>query len=296
MIKHTHEINREDYIALTEQMGILTESENRLNDYIQTHFSELPYHGIVDLAHNAAVSKATIGRFLNKLGFTGYAAFKRALENALSQQKITPPFKLATRQHEKNNVPTEAIVADFQKNVSKLFDEFKAHLDIPSLDKFIELILNTDRQIYVVGPSSSHAMAKHFTTLMQYFRDKVILLPVDVGELPKALLNISTNDVLIVFSYYRFNRVVINIAKWFRHKEAVVVLITNSDANPYGKFSDIQFVLPSDAQAIFKSRIMGFFFIELALHLAYERGEGEGNFEQLEEMFDFFETFSASTK
>ncbi|EOW3044092.1 MurR/RpiR family transcriptional regulator, partial [Escherichia coli] len=39
-------------------------------------------------------------------------------------------------------------------------------------------------------------------------------------------------------------------------------------------------------------RIVGFFFIELVLHLAYEKGEGEGNFEQLEELFVFFETFS----
>ena len=294
-MNHKNSISRQEYIALTEQIGTLTDSEYRLDHYIQTHFSALPYHGIVDLARNAMVSKATIGRFLNKLGFTGYAAFKRALENALSQQKIIPPFKLATRTNEKTNVPTEQIVAEFHKNVSGLFEMVKQQLDINKLDQFIELILDTERQIYVVGPSSSHAMATHFTTLMKYFRDRVTLLSVDVGELPKALLNITSKDVLIVFSYYRFNRVVINIAKWFRHKDAHVVLVTNSDANPYGKFSNIQFVLPSDAQAIFKSRIMGFFFVELVLHLAYEHSESEGNFEQLEEMFDFFETFSASS-
>ena len=51
-------------------------------------------------------------------------------------------------------------------------------------------------------------------------------------------------------------------------------------------------MLPSDTLSVFKSRIVGFFFIELVLHLAYEKGEGEGNFEQLEELFVFFETFS----
>lgn len=293
-MKSKHSLNREEYIELMRETGPLTESESRLDAYIQSHFSELPYHGIVDLANNAAVSKATIGRFLNKLGFTGYAAFKRALENTLLQQKIAPPIELATRSNEKTQATTEQIVAEFNKNVTALFEAFKSQIDIESLDEFIKLILDTDRNIYVVGPSSSHAMAKHFATLMKYFRDRVTLLPVDVGELPKSLLNISQKDVLIVFSYYRFNRVVISIAKWFRHKDAVVVLVTNSDANPYGKFCDLQFVLPSDAQAIFKSRIIGFFFVELALHLAYEKGEGEGNFEQLEEMFTFFETFSAS--
>lgn len=69
------------------------------------------------------------------------------------------------------------------------------------------------------------------------------------------------------------------------------MLITNSESNPYGKFCNLQFVLPSDTQSVFKSRIVGFFFIELVLHLAYEKGEGEGNFEQLEELFVFLKPF-----
>lgn len=177
-----------------------------------------------------------------------------------------------------------------------LFDSFKDNIDIESLDQFISLILDTDRHLYVIGPSSSHAMAKHFTTLVKYFRDKVTLLSVDVGDLPKALLNISSKDVLITFSYYRFNRVVIRVTEWFRKKDAVVVLITNSESNPYGKFCNLQFVLPSDVQSVFKSRIISFFFVELVLHLAYEKGEGEGNFEQLEELFVFFELFSPLPK
>ncbi|HAM0767031.1 TPA: SIS domain-containing protein, partial [Escherichia coli] len=169
---------------------------------------------------------------------------------------------------------------------------FKDNINIDSLDKFIDIILNTNRHIYVIGPASSYAMAKHFTTLIKYFRDRVTLLSMDVGELPKSLLTVTDQDVLIVFSYYRFNRVVIRVTEWCCKKGATVVLITNSESNPYGKFCNLQFVLPSDTQSVFKSRIVGFFFIELVLHLAYEKGEGEGNFEQLEELFVFFETFS----
>lgn len=82
----------EKYISQTIQLNSLTESECRLDAYIQGHFNELPFHGIVDLARNAMVSKATVGRFLNKLGFTGYSSFRRELEKALSQQKLVPPL------------------------------------------------------------------------------------------------------------------------------------------------------------------------------------------------------------
>lgn len=81
-------LSLDEYNSLTLNMGDLTESECRLNEYINKHFNELPYHGIVDLSQNAMVSKATIGRFLNKIGFTGYAAFRKALDITLSKIKF----------------------------------------------------------------------------------------------------------------------------------------------------------------------------------------------------------------
>ncbi|MHA6307353.1 MULTISPECIES: MurR/RpiR family transcriptional regulator [Hafnia] len=288
-------LSLDEYNLLTKNIGNLTESEHRLNEYINKHFNELSYHGIVDLSKNAAVSKATIGRFLNKVGFTGYSAFKRALNTSLSQNKISAPFEQNTRLRNNTSITTEHIVNEFTQKVTSLFSEFKQNINIETLNEFTALILNNQRHIYVVGPSSSHAMAIHFCTLLKYFRSNITILPTDISELPKCLINIKENDILIVFSYYRFNRVALNIAKWFRKKNAVVVLITNSEANPYGKFCDLQFVLPSDVQSVFQSRILGFFFIELILHLAYEKGDQEGNFAQLEELFVFFEAFSASS-
>lgn len=288
-------LSLDEYNLLTKNIGSLTESEHRLNEYINKHFNELSYHGIVDLSKNAAVSKATIGRFLNKVGFTGYSAFKRALNTSLSQNKISAPFEQNTRLRNNTSITTEHIVNEFTQKVTSLFSEFKQNINIETLNEFTALILNNQRHIYVVGPSSSHAMAIHFCTLLKYFRSNITILPTDISELPKCLINIKENDILIVFSYYRFNRVALNIAKWFRKKNAVVVLITNSEANPYGKFCDLQFVLPSDVQSVFQSRILGFFFIELILHLAYEKGDQEGNFAQLEELFVFFEAFSASS-
>ena len=285
----------DEYKANTAHLSALTESEQRLDNYIRDHFNEIPYHGIVDIANNAAVSKATIGRFLNKLGFTGYAAFRRVVEESLSPQKMISPYELAARSPARDHVATEQVVTEFNNNVAGLFANFKESIDINSLNQFIDIILNDERKLYVVGPSSSHAMATHFVTLIKYFRDRVTLLSLDAGELPKSLLNLTDNDVLIVFSYYRFNNMALRIAEWFRSKKALVVLITNSESNPYGKFCSLQFVLPSDTHSVFKSRIIGFFFIELTLHLAYEKGGGEGNFEQLEDLFGFFETFSSGT-
>lgn len=134
-------------------------------------------------------------------------------------------------------------------------------------------------------------MATHFCTLLKYFRSNITLLPTDISELPKCLINIEEEDVLIVFSYYRFNRVALNIAKWFRKKNAVVVLVTNSEANPYGKFCDLRLFFPATYSPFFKAVYSASFLFELILHLAYEKGDNEGNFAQLEELFVFSKRF-----
>ena len=61
----------QDYHELAEKLDKLTDAELRLTHYLQSHFSELTYCSITDIAINANVSKATIGRYLNKLGLIG---------------------------------------------------------------------------------------------------------------------------------------------------------------------------------------------------------------------------------
>ncbi len=79
------------YKQLAEKLQPYTESEAMLNSFIVNHFEELSYYGIIDLAQKAQVSKATIGRYLNKLGFTGYAAFKNALKKELITHNMVSP-------------------------------------------------------------------------------------------------------------------------------------------------------------------------------------------------------------
>lgn len=274
------------------QLEALTESENRLDDYLQHHFNEIPFHGIVDIAQNAGVSKATIGRFLARLGFTGYAEFRRNVEAALLSQKMDSPFDIAARPPTVPEVSGPQIVANFSEAIGQMFTEFQQLLNINSLEEFTALLLDEKRHLYVVGPSSSLAMAIHFVTLIKYFRTQVTLLSLDSGELPKSLLSVAPGDVLIVFSYYRFNSMALRVAGWFRTRQASVVLITNSESNPYGKYCNQQFILPSETGSVFKSRLIGFAFIELVLHLTFASGTGQGNFAELEELFSYFETFS----
>ncbi|SDH92727.1 transcriptional regulator, RpiR family [Vibrio xiamenensis] len=281
------------YRHLAEQLKPFTESEAALNAFIINHFGELSYYGIIDLAQKAQVSKATIGRYLNKLGYTGFTAFKSALKNELSNHNMVAPIEASRAKTTlaDSDTPTEAL--RYIGKVKQLIEQFACELNIEELDKLAQLMADKKRTVYVVGPASSRALALHFSTLLKYSRSKVVLLPLDKGELPKSLLGVDAQDVLIAFSYYRFNPLVLDITKFFNSKQAHVTVVTNTHSNPYSVYSDVQYVLPSDVDSIFHSRTIGFLFVELLLFLVQRASGNDDNFEELEQLFKFFGTFSS---
>lgn len=169
------------YKQLAEQLQPLTESEITLHNFIVIHFEELSYYGIIDLAQKAKISKATIGRYLNKLGFTGYAAFKKALKKDLVSQTMVSPIEANKAKASLQPVDTKEEVQRYIGNVSGLVEQFSQELNIAELEKLAALIADKQRTIYVVGPASSRALAIHFSTLLKYSRAEVVLL-LSIGE------------------------------------------------------------------------------------------------------------------
>lgn len=286
-------LNLESYKKLSKKITTLTESESVLHTFILNHFEELSYYGIIDLAEKVKVSKATIGRFLNKLGYTGYAAFKQALKNEKPITAINPPIKISKSKNNGEKFDVQSSTTTYLRNIQNLIEDFSKNLDINALDKLSTLIADKNRKIFIVGPASSKSLAIHLYTLLMYSRSEVVLLPLDTGELPKALLGINQNDILIAFSYYRFNPVVLEITKLFSMKNSHVTVITNTHSNPYGIYSSNQYVLPSDADSIFQSRTIGFLFVELLISLVQQKTLNNDNFDELEGLFRFFGSFSS---
>ena len=286
-------LNLTSYKQLVRPLQPLTDSEAALNSYIISHFEELPYYGIIDLEKKTKVSKTTIGRYLNKLGYTGYSAFKNAIKRDLTFHNIIAPIEANKAKSNNQDTNTTKAAFSYISNVSQLIDQFAANLNIDALEELANLVSDKNRKVYVVGPASSHALAVHFSTQLKYSRSDVILLPLDKRDLSNALVGMESNDILVAFSYYRFNPVVLDITKYFCSKDAYVTVVTNTHSNPYGIYSNAQYVLPSDVNSILQSRTIGFLFVELLLFLVQRKSHNDNNLEELEHLFKFFGTFSA---
>lgn len=67
---------------LTQKYKTFTKSGKKLTDYVLANADEVQYLSISSLAEESGVAEATISRFCQTLGFSGYSGFKLALAKA----------------------------------------------------------------------------------------------------------------------------------------------------------------------------------------------------------------------
>ncbi|WP_115716981.1 MurR/RpiR family transcriptional regulator [Gallaecimonas mangrovi] len=281
-------LNLADYKEKVALLQHLPESELKVAGYIERIFKELSYYGITDIANTCGVSKATIGRFLNKIGFLGYTRFKIAVVNSLETARHPYPLEAANNGMEIENEPMfDSHIHDV---VNNLYDSSES-ISAQDFDEAASHLADGSRSLYIIGPASSGALAVYFSTFIRYVRPDVHRLSLDTSFLPHNLLDVDENSVLFVVSFYRFNVEAAKITKWFKKKGATVIVLSNTQANPYSPYSDIELIVASKTRSIFQSRSSGLVLIEALLRKIAQQNLNKERMESLEELFGEFNTF-----
>ena len=146
-----------------------TASQQKIAEYLTRHLEDAFVLSATELAQRVEVSEATITRFINRLGFSGFSEFKRAMGRSVLQG-MTTTEKLAesaeTLQPSKS-VLTEILKGDIS-NIRSITDKI-------SDKRFREAVgkLSSARSIYVLGLRTSHALALYLAFNLRFFLKSV---------------------------------------------------------------------------------------------------------------------------
>nr|WP_236798149.1 MurR/RpiR family transcriptional regulator [Aliivibrio fischeri] len=219
----------------------------------------LPFAKIDELCKQIGVGKATLGRFLQHLGFSGFLEFKKQVADDLALTLTTPVERYETLQpvDSKDNV-LQSHYDEVMSNMTKTF----ATISESDFELAVEYMQNPKGKLYVIGSASSEALANYFYLLARYLRKDVIWLKADISTLPHQLVDVSEDDVLFAISYHRFSTITIRLVKWFNQFGGRIILVTDQPVNPFVAYCDIQFSVESASQGFFNNRASGFALIE----------------------------------
>jgi DNA-binding MurR/RpiR family transcriptional regulator len=139
----------------------LRESERKIADYILTHPDEITYMSITELAERTYTSEATVIRFAQRLGYSGYAALKIAL--TIDRRDGAVPLPSDLRPEAGLAALKRTII---QVNIESLTDTAQL-LDDDALAQAVAALISARRiEAYGVGGSAVVAHDAYFM-LMQ---------------------------------------------------------------------------------------------------------------------------------
>lgn len=284
----------------------MTPSEARIAEHMEKVYPMIALETITTICECADVGRATVVRFIQKLGYDSFSHFQRDLRSEILQ-RLQPISGHA------DIVPKEGPIgrkhAERAGNLrSKTSDLFRQHCDqsirniseavnrndYSILKRAAQMLVECKGEIFIMGHRTSFALAAFFHYQLDYLRDGVRLCTNSWGELPNSISRISPDDLLFIFFNSRYSRISEKVAHWFAGRGCGIILLTDREANPLSKIASLQLVGPSHSIGFFDSRVAAFTIFEaLSSMVALEmKDKLENRFEKFEGAINAFDVFS----
>jgi len=210
----------------------LTPTEKRVADYCLQHPEEIIYLSITQLGERCGVGEATIIRFAQAVGFSGYQALKLALALELSSRQdsggggtLAPDDSMETL--------IDKITA---MNASALQDTSRM-VHPRTLEKAVEAIIKAGRLFFVgVGTSGITALdaqSKFLRIGMLAFASS------DAHHQLMAMAHVGAGDVCVGFSHSGSTKDTVDCMKLAKGNGAFTIAVTDAFKSPITEFADI---------------------------------------------------------
>jgi DNA-binding MurR/RpiR family transcriptional regulator len=275
------------------ELARMTPSEARIAEHMEHVYPMVALETITTICECANVGRATVVRFIQKLGYESYSQFQRDLHSEILQRLQSPLGKFSER---RPNQPA-ADVDLFRRHCDQIIrniNEAANRNDYRLIKKAARTLARCKGDIYIMGHRTSFALAAFFHYQLDYLRDGVRLCSNFWGNLPSAVSRIKSEDLLFLFFNSRYSRLSETVAHWFAAHGCGIILLTDREANPLTHVATLQLVAPSEGIGFFDSRVATFAVFETLSNLvAVEMKDRlEDRFEKFENAINAFGVFS----
>lgn len=170
-------------------------AERRLGEFVCDFPGELASYSAQELAALAHVSKATVSRFIQRLG---YANYEEARRHARAEKQTGSRLFLSTSTDASR---TQSIKAHIAQGIANIEATFLAITDA-QLDAVADAVLKA-RKVWVIGFRSSHPFASYIQWQLTQVIENVVAIPGAGQTLGEHLVSIRDDDVVILFGLRR---------------------------------------------------------------------------------------------
>ena len=230
--------------VIHQRTADLTRAERRVARTLFASNLMAGFDTVAGLAARSGVSGPTVLRFANKIGFTGYADFQRALESDVAA-RIDSPLRLYGRSppDQRSHHLLDIAGNSFVHSIEATF----ANLLRSEFDAVVELLADRRRRVYTSGGRFTQACAEMLHAHLYQLRPRAHVIGYTPQGRADALLDLSRRDVVVIFDVRRYQKDTIALAEAARKQGATIVLITDPWLSPIADLADQVLTVDVDA-------------------------------------------------
>ncbi|WEK51992.1 MAG: MurR/RpiR family transcriptional regulator [Candidatus Kaistia colombiensis] len=217
---------------VTASMASLSEAEKRAARALLARYPTTGMETVALFAERAKVSAPTILRFVAKLGFAGYADFRRALREEMEAQAEYP----LTRPHADG---TSTAFSAFTRSLVTTVENSLAMVNQSDLETLTDLLIDERREIFLLGGDFTDPAARHLEFHLRKMRSRVRLFSQALPRRADELADIRKRDVVILFDIRRYQLDTIRTAEIAKQRGAVVALFTDRWMSDVAQVADV---------------------------------------------------------
>lgn len=197
-------------------------AERRLGEFVCDFPGELASYSAQELAALAHVSKATVTRFIQRLGYETYEEARRHAR----AEKQTGSRLFLTRSADAASV--QSVKAHIAQGIANLEATFLAIPD-SQIDTAAEAMLRA-RKVWVIGFRSSQPFASYLQWQLTQVIEDIVAIPGPGQTLGEHLVSLREADVVVFFAMRRRIAHVDAILEQIAKSKAVLLYVTDEGA------------------------------------------------------------------
>ncbi len=279
-----------DILAVIQSgMGGFSKGQRAIANFILLSYDKAAFMTASKLGKTVNVSESTVVRFAAELGYDGYPAMQKALQEMI-RGKLTSIQRIEVSN---DRIGTQDILP---RVMHSDIDKIRMTLEELDRDQFnaaVDAIVSAKR-IYILGVRSASALSSFLGFYFNLIFENVIVVHTSsVSEVFEQILRVGEGDVVIGISFPRYSQRTVKAMRFAHDRKATVVAITDGGVSPLVPIADHALLAKSDMASFVDSLVAPLSLVN-ALIMAVGRRKNEDlsrTFETLERIWDEYDVY-----
>jgi DNA-binding MurR/RpiR family transcriptional regulator len=251
----------------------MSSSQRRIAACLQSNLDEAAFWGVEELAERAQSSVATVVRFAQRLGYSGFMEMRQSLV-AQAKAKSAPEERLLLAPKEAAAMLVEVARQDMgniERTVSGINEALLTRL-VQSLEKARHRVL--------VGHGVSHIMSEHLCYLLTI--SGYVAVAGNPAEYARQVANLSPKDLLIAFSFRPYSQETLDVVAYAQKRHVPVIAFTDGLDSPLARHAELTICLAGE-NLMFTHSIAAYAVVSHAIAAALASKDREAAIKRLRE-------------